>query len=240
MSFNTVNNFINSNLTFFFLSAANSVVVVGAAGIAAAIKNIYPDKAVFTLTSEIQSGLPPFRIPNFTIHNGNITQSTSEIFTVSFPFSFPVIKSTFYGFCFSSYLKFICVIWHNKVTPPLSLSLSSHTHTHTSLLSFTWLPSALEIIKKNKAKTICNPQTRRYEDYFHHGVTILLGLLIFFSFIHKIKYSNVRGWSYGIMVQVLDCSLEVSEFKLHSCYYVHFRTITLRKGINPPTQLWVK
>lgn len=62
-------------------TAANSVVVIGAAGIAAAIISVYPDKATFTLTGEIQSGLPPFKIPKFSISHGNITQSTAEIFS---------------------------------------------------------------------------------------------------------------------------------------------------------------
>ena len=38
---------------------------------------------------------------------------------------------------------------------------------------------------------------------------------------------------YGIMAKVLDCSLEISEFKLQLCYYIHFLTNTLGKGINP-------
>ena len=38
----------------------------------------------------------------------------------------------------------------------------------------------------------------------------------------------------GIIVKVLDCSLKVSEFKLQSCYYIHFQTNTLRKSLNSP------
>ena len=33
----------------------------------------------------------------------------------------------------------------------------------------------------------------------------------------------------GIMAKVIKCILEVSEFKLKSCYYVHFRTKSLGK-----------
>ena len=36
----------------------------------------------------------------------------------------------------------------------------------------------------------------------------------------------------GVVVDVLDCSLKVSEFKLQSCYYVYFRTNILEKGMN--------
>ena len=38
--------------------------------------------------------------------------------------------------------------------------------------------------------------------------------------------------AHGTIVKVLDCGLKVSEFKLQSCYYVHFWTNTLGKGMN--------
>ncbi len=41
------------------------------------------------------------------------------------------------------------------------------------------------------------------------------------------------GSPHDIMDKVLNWDLEVSEFKLHSCYYVHFQTNTLGKGMNP-------
>ena len=34
------------------------------------------------------------------------------------------------------------------------------------------------------------------------------------------------------MDKVVDSSIEVSEFELQSCYYVHFQTNTLGKGMN--------
>ena len=37
----------------------------------------------------------------------------------------------------------------------------------------------------------------------------------------------------GVMVKQMDSRIVVSEFKLQSCYYVHFRTNTLGKGMNP-------
>ena len=37
----------------------------------------------------------------------------------------------------------------------------------------------------------------------------------------------------GAMTKVLDCGLEVREFKPQSWYYVHFQANTLRKGMNP-------
>ena len=40
------------------------------------------------------------------------------------------------------------------------------------------------------------------------------------------------GSPHGIKAKVLHCALEVTEFKLQSCYYVHFQTNTLGKGMN--------
>ena len=37
----------------------------------------------------------------------------------------------------------------------------------------------------------------------------------------------------GVMVKAMDCGIVVSEFVLQSRYYVHFRTNTLGKGMNP-------
>ena len=51
----------------------------------------------------------------------------------------------------------------------------------------------------------------------------------------------VGGVHVDVMVKVLNCSLEVSEFKLQMRYYVHLWTNTLGKGMNPLiSQTWVK
>ena len=42
-----------------------------------------------------------------------------------------------------------------------------------------------------------------------------------------------QGGPCGMMAEVLDCKLEVSRFKLQSCYYVHFSMNTLWKSMNP-------
>ena len=44
--------------------------------------------------------------------------------------------------------------------------------------------------------------------------------------------SPFRGCPRGIMVKAMDCGIVVREFELQSCYYVHFRTNTLGKGMN--------
>ena len=43
-----------------------------------------------------------------------------------------------------------------------------------------------------------------------------------------------RGCPRGVMVKAMDCRIVVSEFVLQSRYYVHFRSNTLGKGIEPP------
>ena len=37
----------------------------------------------------------------------------------------------------------------------------------------------------------------------------------------------------SVVANVLDCDIVVSEFKLQSRYYVHFRTYTFREGKKP-------
>ena len=37
----------------------------------------------------------------------------------------------------------------------------------------------------------------------------------------------------GVMAKLLDCDIVLSEFDLHSRCYIHFRTNTLGKGMNP-------
>ena len=36
----------------------------------------------------------------------------------------------------------------------------------------------------------------------------------------------------GVMVKAMDCAVVINEFELQSRYYVHFRTITLGKGMS--------
>ncbi len=41
------------------------------------------------------------------------------------------------------------------------------------------------------------------------------------------------GCPHSVMVKAMDYGIVVCEFVLQSCYYVHFRTNTLGKGMNP-------
>ena len=38
---------------------------------------------------------------------------------------------------------------------------------------------------------------------------------------------------HDVIIKALDCGIVVSEFELQSPYYVHFRTNTLGKSMNP-------
>ena len=48
--------------------------------------------------------------------------------------------------------------------------------------------------------------------------------------LYHIYYSV--GSPCGAAANVLDYEIVVSEFKLQSCYYIHFQTNTLGKGMN--------
>ena len=48
----------------------------------------------------------------------------------------------------------------------------------------------------------------------------------------KMKYLDYH-FNRGVVAKVLECDLEVSKFEPQSHYYVHFRTNTTRKGLNP-------
>ena len=55
--------------------------------------------------------------------------------------------------------------------------------------------------------------------------------------IHKdFKFrNNIEKWESfrGVVANMLDYDIVVSDFELQSRYYVHFRTNTLEKGMNP-------
>ena len=47
--------------------------------------------------------------------------------------------------------------------------------------------------------------------------------------------------TYGVMANILNCDIVVSEFRLQSHYYIHFQTYILEKGMNsfthPPSAM---
>ncbi|XP_071132678.1 sodium-independent sulfate anion transporter-like isoform X2 [Mytilus edulis] len=60
-------------------TSANAIVVISASGIVAILLSYDVDK--LTITGHIKSGLPPVKVPAFSVSDGNTTISTSEIFT---------------------------------------------------------------------------------------------------------------------------------------------------------------
>ena len=53
-------------------------------------------------------------------------------------------------------------------------------------------------------------------------------------------FYSYTGVPHGVVANVLNIGIVVSEFKLQSCHYVHFLTNTLGKGMNSLiAQLWV-
>ena len=49
----------------------------------------------------------------------------------------------------------------------------------------------------------------------------------------SLKFCSILlGSPHGIVVNVLGYDIVVNEFKLQSCYHVHFRSNTLGKGMN--------
>ena len=57
--------------------------------------------------------------------------------------------------------------------------------------------------------------------------------LFFFLFSLIVDIKQLGGCPRGVMVKVMDCGIVVSEFVLQSRYYIHFRTNTLGKRMNP-------
>ena len=55
---------------------------------------------------------------------------------------------------------------------------------------------------------------------------------MFYHFTRISRQSEV-GCLHGVMVKAIYCGIVVSEFVLQSRYYIHFRTNTLGKGMNP-------
>ena len=56
---------------------------------------------------------------------------------------------------------------------------------------------------------------------------------IIFGWILSILSFYLRGCPCDVMVKAMDFGIAISEFKLHSSYYVHFRANTLGNGMNP-------
>ena len=69
------------------------------------------------------------------------------------------------------------------------------------------------------------------------SISSLFLFLLKFLYIYIYIYITKRPC--GIVANVLDCDIVVSEFKFHLCYYIHFWTNTLRKRYKPLAVCWV-
>ena len=65
------------------------------------------------------------------------------------------------------------------------------------------------------------------------SMPLLTGPLYYAVMVIDSALSIGGGCPRGVMVKAMDCGIVVSEFVLQSRYYVHFRAITLGKGMNP-------
>ena len=61
---------------------------------------------------------------------------------------------------------------------------------------------------------------------------IIIIIIIKFSSLLLVSY-NAGGCPCGVTVKAMDCGIIVSKFELHPHYYIHFRTNTLGKDMNP-------
>ena len=62
----------------------------------------------------------------------------------------------------------------------------------------------------------------------------MFNIVCYLNSYNFLKYFKpYRGCPRGVMVKAMDCGILVSEFVFQSRYYVHFRTNTLGKGMNP-------
>ena len=65
----------------FYIAGRNAIVVVTASCMAALL--ISKDIDVFSQTSHVRPGLPSFSLPKFSVHSGNVSLSTADVFQVS-------------------------------------------------------------------------------------------------------------------------------------------------------------
>ena len=79
--------------------------------------------------------------------------------------------------------------------------------------------------KANGQRSIPKPPISVLTEFFHAEAETIVQLLPL-SWYFKSR-------SRGVMVKVMDYGIVVSEFKLQSRHYVHFRANSLEKGMNP-------
>ena len=108
----------------------------------------------------------------------------------------------------------------------------------------------------NNEELLHNPQNSRTNSSPPEAVCVILKTLLFWLSVwfsdrgntqHILSRANraeyfltTKYWVFllywessgSVMDKMLDCSHKVSEFKPHSCYYIHFRANTIGKDLN--------
>ena len=84
-----------------------------------------------------------------------------------------------------------------------------------------------------RVKMMENVKTEKYLVLYPH-LLIHRTVVVLFNYHHFCPSTRMDlGCLRGVMVKAMDCEIVVSEFELQLRYYVHFRTNTRGKGMNP-------
>ena len=91
------------------------------------------------------------------------------------------------------------------------------------------------IVNFQESVTILNECTKKVWKLIEYTTYIVRNSSRYKITTNRLKNNSSSLWwgARGVMVKAMDCRIVVSEFVLHSRYYVHFRANTLEKGMNP-------
>ena len=103
------------------------------------------------------------------------------------------------------------------------MHVRTHAHTHTCIYIYIYI----YILSHTR---VC---TRTYAHSHTHTFRCTHTHTLSHTNSHTFTYTTVyKGCHRGTVGNVLDCDIVVSEFELHSRYYVHFQTNTFGERIN--------
>ena len=117
-----------------------------------------------------------------------------------------------------------------------------HTHTHTHIYIYIYIYD----LRRRIWEPVC--EKKREMERVREGKSICeLFCVCTHTQTHTHTHTRVHAYTHtrtlvcpqDMIVNGLDCGLEVSELELQSHYYVHFRINTIRKGMNPLFPLYV-
>ena len=112
-----------------------------------------------------------------------------------------------------------------------AVSVSFYTHTLWKCMTSVSSPSHQEQI----LGLVGFFETLNYTLKLLHSKIDLVSHPAHTGFVHSLSTLQTEsgGVPCGVMVKALDCTIVVRDFKLQSCYYVHFWTNTLGNVMNP-------